>query len=30
VVLAVRDARVGQTGGVPPAADPVIPQVLDD
>lgn len=30
VVLAVRDARVGQTGGVPPAADPVVPQVLDD
>jgi hypothetical protein len=30
VVLAVRDARVGVTGGVAPAAELVVPQVLDD
>jgi hypothetical protein len=30
VVMAVRDARVGVSGGVPPAAELVVPQVLDD
>ncbi|MFI2487902.1 hypothetical protein ACH47X_13380 [Promicromonospora kroppenstedtii] len=30
VVLSVRDARVGLSGGVAPAAELVVPQVLDD
>ncbi|MFD2027880.1 hypothetical protein [Promicromonospora aerolata] len=30
VVLSVRDARVGVSGGVAPAAELVVPQVLDD